>query len=109
MSKVAEKYSDFVILTNDNPRNENPADIIADITKGFEGDKYHIILDRDEAIKTCLSKSKGGTLVIAGKGAESEIMFGDTTLYHNDKESLISWCIQNNLSLYKVGEEAPNG
>ena len=108
MSGVAEKYSDFVVLTNDNPRNENPADIVADIIKGFKSDKHHVILDRDEAIKTCLSKSKGGTLVIAGKGAEKEIMFGCTTLYHSDKECLISWCIQNNLSIYKVGDEIPN-
>ena len=109
MAKVAEKHSDFTVLTNDNPRGENPVEIVSDISKGFEKDNYHIILDRDEAIKTCLSKSQNTTLVIAGKGAESDIMFGDTTLFHNDRESLISWCVQNNLSLFKVGEEPGNG
>lgn len=106
MGQVAEKYSDYTILTNDNPRGENPAEIVSDIIKGFSGNEYHVILDRDEAIKTCLSKSRNTVLVIAGKGAERDITFGDTVLYHNDKESLVSWCVQNNLSLIKLGEES---
>ena len=108
MASAAEKHSDFVIITNDNPRSENPADIVSDIVKGFKSDNYAILLDRGESIKSCLSKSNNCVLVIAGKGAEDHIMFGETTLFHSDKESLVSWCVQNNLSLFKSGEETPH-
>ena len=46
MGRVAEKYSDYVIVTSDNPRNENQNDIIDDITKGFKYDNYKIEIDR---------------------------------------------------------------
>ena len=99
MGKVAEEYSNMVILTNDNPRNENPADIINAIAAGFSRDNHRVIMDREEAIKTTLSRIKDSVLVLAGKGDEREICFKDRSIYHNDYNSLMEWCVQNNLRL----------
>ena len=46
MGRVAEEYSDYVIVTSDNPRNENEIDIINDIIKGFKTENYMIESDR---------------------------------------------------------------
>lgn len=71
MGSVASKYSDHVILTSDNPRNEEPSQIISDIVKGVNG-SYEIVCDRACAIKQGFFKcGEGDTLVIAGKGAET--------------------------------------
>jgi len=99
MGRVSEKYSTISILTNDNPRSENPADIVAEIRAGFTKDNYYIILDREEAIKSTLSRSNNAIVVIAGKGAEEEISINDLHIYHNDRNSLSEWCFQNNLTL----------
>lgn len=70
MGKVASDYSDHVILTSDNPRNEEPNEIIHDIARGVSG-SYEIVCDRALAIKQGFFKcGEGDTLVIAGKGAE---------------------------------------
>ena len=50
MGRVAEEYSDYVIVTSDNPRNENEIDIINDIIKGFKTENYMIESDRKKAI-----------------------------------------------------------
>ena len=99
MGKIAEKYSDRVVLTNDNPRSENPADIIADISSGFSQDNYSVVMDREEAIKTTLSRARASVIVLAGKGHEMAIEFKDGSIYHNDYNSLMEWCVQNNLRL----------
>ncbi len=70
MGKIASKLADHVILTSDNPRFEEPNEIIKEIQKGVSG-SYEICANRSCAIQTALSKcSSGDTLVIAGKGAE---------------------------------------
>ena len=106
MGKLAAQYSNFVVLTNDNPRSENPMDIINDILKGMEGSEdFRIILDRSEAIKTCLSKGRNCVIAILGKGAEDVMMFGEQEFYHNDKICLIEWCYQNNLTLINTSHQ----
>jgi|9_EtaG_2_1085328.scaffolds.fasta_scaffold37861_1 UDP-N-acetylmuramoyl-L-alanyl-D-glutamate--2,6-diaminopimelate ligase len=103
MGKTSEKLSNLSILTNDNPRSEAPLDIIADIISEIENkDSFHVIADRSEAIKSCLNRSRGCVIVIAGKGAEHEITIGDRVFYHNDRECLIEWCYQNNLTLVNM-------
>ena len=74
MAEVACEYSDKVILTSDNPRSEDPAEIIKDMEKGLPmaaKRKYISIVDRKEAIKTAISLAKKDDIVlIAGKGHE---------------------------------------
>ncbi len=72
MGKVAQAHADLVILTSDNPRFEEPMDIIKDILEGMEkNDSVLIEEDRKKAIELALSLAKEGDIVlIAGKGHE---------------------------------------
>lgn len=72
MAKIAERYSDFVYLTSDNPRYETPSDIIADMEKGMEKQNFLSIENREQAIKAAiLNMKKNDILAICGKGHES--------------------------------------
>jgi UDP-N-acetylmuramoyl-L-alanyl-D-glutamate--2,6-diaminopimelate ligase len=75
MANIATKMSNKVILTSDNPRSENPIDIIADMEKGVEAQnqkKTLTIVDRKQAIKTaCQLASANDIILIAGKGHET--------------------------------------
>lgn len=74
MARIAAAWSDKLILTSDNPRFENPDDILDEMKKGVPGEhyrKYLIIRDRKEAIKTAVMLAKPGDIIlIAGKGHE---------------------------------------
>ena len=86
MGKVASNYSNYVILTSDNPRNENPIDIINDIEKGMYIN-YSVITDRFDAIKYGISLLKpNDILVIAGRGGEIHQEICGKTIPFNDKE-----------------------
>lgn len=70
IGSLVGKYFDYIIVTSDNPRNEDPYDICSDIVKGMASD-YEIIINREEAIRKAISiVEKGGIIVIAGKGDE---------------------------------------
>lgn len=72
MGAAAEKYADKVILTSDNPRTEDPGEIINDIRSGMSEEPTSIKLDRKEAILFALEHAADGdTVVIAGKGHET--------------------------------------
>lgn len=76
MGKIAGKLSDFVIVTSDNPRSENPQDIADDIVKGVieTNTDYRVILDRKEAINYAIMNSMyNDTILITGKGHEDTI------------------------------------
>lgn len=72
MAQAAQKYADSVIITSDNPRSENPDEIIDDILSGIDRTKpYTVIPDRRAAIKYALNTSGAGDIVLlAGKGHE---------------------------------------
>ncbi len=71
MGRVAEKFSDFCIVTSDNPRSENPRDIIAEIVGGMSEGNHEIIVDRAAAIKRAIGHARqSDTVLIAGKGHE---------------------------------------
>ena len=72
MGRAAENGADWVIITSDNPRDENNADIAAEILCGVgEKDSIEVIHDRNEAIKAALEGAeRGDTVLIAGKGHE---------------------------------------
>lgn len=72
MGEVAEKLSDIVIVTSDNPRSEEPQSIINDILSGIKNpDKVHVVADRRVAIqKAAELASPGDVVLVAGKGHE---------------------------------------
>ena len=72
MGEIATLMSDYVVITSDNPRNENPYNIMEDINKGVKGRKYINIENREEAIYYALDRAgKGDIVAILGKGNES--------------------------------------
>ncbi len=87
MGKVASFWADWSIVTSDNPRNEDPDDIIKEIIRGFVKENYEVIVDRQEAIVKALSIArKGDVVLIAGKGHEDYQIFKDKTIHFDDRE-----------------------
>jgi len=86
MAKVAETYSDRIVVTNDNPRTESPDRIVDDIMTGFLApNKVKIILDRADAITYAIQTAdKNDVVLIAGKGHENYQIIGNETLAFND-------------------------
>lgn len=93
MGKVATNYSDLVILTSDNPRDEEPEAIINDMKKGVEPldfKKVFTIPERSEAIQEACSKAgKGDIILIAGKGHENYQEVKGKRHHFDDMELLI--------------------
>ncbi|MCU7497103.1 MAG: UDP-N-acetylmuramoyl-L-alanyl-D-glutamate--2,6-diaminopimelate ligase [Ignavibacteria bacterium] len=72
MGKIASELSNQAIVTSDNPRFEDPMEIISEITKGIEKNNYKVIENREEAIKTAIEHSESNAVIlIAGKGHET--------------------------------------
>ncbi|MFA5511936.1 MAG: UDP-N-acetylmuramoyl-L-alanyl-D-glutamate--2,6-diaminopimelate ligase [Candidatus Kapaibacterium sp.] len=90
MGKIAENISDFIIITSDNPRTEDPVAIIEDIQKGISDfSKVIVIPDRAEAIEHAFKSSESGDLIlIAGKGHENYQIIGTEKLHFDDKEQI---------------------
>ncbi|MFU0784110.1 MAG: UDP-N-acetylmuramoyl-L-alanyl-D-glutamate--2,6-diaminopimelate ligase [Thermoanaerobacterium thermosaccharolyticum] len=89
MGEVAGKYADFVIITSDNPRSEDPIQIISEIEMGIKNTKcpYKIIENRKEAIKYALSIAKDNDIVIlAGKGHETYQVLKDRVIDFDERE-----------------------
>lgn len=75
MAKLAEDYCLRVILTNEDPYDEDPKQIINDLASGIKSGKYDVIMDRREAIREAIrSAPKGGVVMITGKGTDPYIM-----------------------------------
>lgn len=89
MGKVASAYSDFCVLTSDNPRTEDPVQIIKDIEQGMlcKREEYTCISDRKNAISFAISRAKpGDKVLIAGKGGEDYIEIMRKKYPFSDKE-----------------------
>ena len=88
MGRIAEKYSDYVIITNDNPRTEEPSVIAADIVRGLHNaNGCLVIADRAQAIDFAVQQSKAGDVVlIAGKGHEDYQIFAVQTISFSDSQ-----------------------
>lgn len=85
MGEIASRQADDVIVTDDNPRSEDPATIRAAVLAGAKGARE--IGDRGEAIRTVIGElRKGDTLVIAGKGHETGQIVGKTVLPFSDQD-----------------------
>ncbi len=92
MASAAARRSDRVILTSDNPRNEDPAAIIDDMRAGLTADELTTTLsitDRREAIRTAVALAKpGDVILIAGKGHETYQIIGPETNHFDDREEI---------------------
>ncbi len=87
MAHIAEKYSDFTIVTSDNPRSEEPLSICQEIATGFTGTHYAIEVDRRAAIERAIEMAKPQDLIlIAGKGHETYQIFARQTLPFDDRQ-----------------------
>ena len=93
MAAIAVKHSDISIFTSDNPRTEDPMEILREMEAGVEaGSRYMKFVDRAEAIKTAVMLSApGDILLIAGKGHENYQIIGTERLPFNDRETVESW------------------
>lgn len=90
MGKIVTSLSNYVIFTMDDPRSEDPNDIIDDMTRELdEIYNYERIIDRATAIKKALMMAKkGDVVVIAGRGNDTFMPIGDTTIRCNDYEEV---------------------
>ena len=92
MAKTAVEKSDLTIFTSDNPRNEDPSEIVSDMLQGvpMEANHKHItILDRAQAIKTaCAMAKEEDIILVAGKGHETYQEQNGTRLPFDDMEEL---------------------
>lgn len=89
MGAIATENADRVIVTDDNPRSENPASIRSAILAATTG--ANEIGDRLEAIRSAIAELEpGDALLIAGKGHETGQIIGDRTLPFSDHEAVAS-------------------
>ena len=99
MTREALKFSDKVIVTDDNPRNEDPKKIRNQMIHGLsENEKKNIkiIADRKKAIIFSLKIiTKKDFLIIAGKGHENFQIIGDKKIYFSDKETVLNYLEKN--------------
>ena len=93
MGAAAEEGADYIYLSTDNPRREDPVDIIQDIIAGMKyPEKARVILDRREAIFTSLEEAEDGDIVvITGKGHEDYQEINNVFHHFDDKEEVESW------------------
>ena len=93
MAQAAAKYADRLIVTSDNPRNEDPEAIIREILTGLEGSAvpYDVVTDRREAIYHALKTAqKGDIIVLAGKGHEDYQIIGGMEHIHFDEREVVA-------------------
>ena len=91
MGRIAAALSDFVVLTSDNPRTEDPYAILRDILPALLESKtpFAVVEDRRKAIGFALCEAKvGDVLVLCGKGHETDQEIG-TTKYHLDEREVV--------------------
>jgi UDP-N-acetylmuramoyl-L-alanyl-D-glutamate--2,6-diaminopimelate ligase len=90
MARAAEAVADLVIVTSDNPRTEEPVDIISDIMAGFENPELALVVpDRAEAVAEAVSRSlPGDVILLAGKGHENYQLIGTVKTHMDDRELL---------------------
>lgn len=87
MAQVACKYATNPIFTSDNPRTEDPKQILDDMVQGVKGLQYEVIQDRKEAIYHAIQNANNGDIVvIAGKGHEDYQIIGETKYDFDDRK-----------------------
>ena len=113
MGEIAEKYSDNIYLTDDNPRNESPAKIRKDIIKGIKKLKIKEFSNRKKAIhQGIMNLNTGDLLLVAGKGHEKFQDYGGKKFFFSDRKVILksikvkNRSLSNNLKLNIIEEES---
>jgi MurE/MurF fusion protein len=113
MGKIASNYSDNIILTNDNPRFENPKKIRRDIKKGIKKKRITEISNRAIAILEAIKNlNTGNVLLVAGKGHEKTQDIRDKKIYFSDRKIILDAIkiknknLSNNLKINVIQEVA---
>lgn len=90
MGRIAEKNSDIIIVTSDNPRTENPEEIVKDIVVGLKEENHIIEVDREKAIFKAIELAKKDDIIlVAGKGHENYQVLGRKKIHFDDREKII--------------------
>lgn len=93
MANIATSFADYVIFTSDNPRGEEPNDIIQDMIKNLDKTNYEIEVNREKAIIKGIQKCiKNDILLILGKGHENYQIVKNERLHFDDKEIVLKYC-----------------
>jgi UDP-N-acetylmuramoyl-L-alanyl-D-glutamate--2,6-diaminopimelate ligase len=104
MGAIADQYADFAFITSDNPRKEDPEEILRDVEAGFQHKNYEKIVDRREAIARAITMAQPRDIVlIAGKGHEKYQEFSDHTIPFDDVEIAGRALEENPVELSKHG------
>ncbi len=99
MGDAASRLSDWVIVTSDNPRTENPDSIIGDILAGIKGANFEVEADREKAIgKAIAMAEEGDIVVVAGKGHEDYQIIGREKRHFDDREMVRKYVAQREAS-----------
>jgi UDP-N-acetylmuramoyl-L-alanyl-D-glutamate--2,6-diaminopimelate ligase len=90
MGAIASREADVAILTSDNPRTENPEQILDQMMAGVEPQSQTLrITDRSQAIRTAVMLAQAGDIIlVAGKGHETYQIVGREKLHFDDREEL---------------------
>lgn len=92
MGEIATRLSDYVIITNDNPRTEDEKVIVQNILEGITKDNYEVIYNRSEAIKKGINMmQKNDILLILGKGHENYQIIGKEKIHFDDAEEVLKY------------------
>lgn len=98
MGSIAARYADFVVVTSDNPRSEEPSEIIKDILVGMDGTTtpYKVIENRIDAIKYVIeTATKDDIIVLAGKGHETYQILKEGTIHLDEREVIAEALAEN--------------
>ena len=110
MGEAAARYSDLCIVTSDNPRSEDPEQIIDEIMPGIPTGKQHRITDREEAIRAALEQARpGDAILIAGKGHENYQIFATETIDFSDSAVVRKFYAEKNPEGISVPSRKPEG
>ncbi len=94
MGEIAQRLSDYVIVTSDNPRTEEPKAIMEQIVAGMKSGDYICIENRKDAIKYALDFAKeGDVIILCGKGHETYQIFKEGTI-HFDEREVVKECLK---------------
>ena len=94
MGRIGVEYSDLAVITSDNPRTEDPNEIIRQITAGFAGTEkpYVVIENRREAIRWAMDHAqKDDIIVLAGKGHETYQILGTVKTHLDEREEVAAY------------------
>lgn len=103
MGEISGTYADFTVITSDNPRYEEPMDIIKDIVAGVSKTEctYAVIVDRKEAIRYCMKHAEeGDIIVLAGKGHETYQEIKGIKYPMDERDLITEICQEEGITIY---------